>query len=602
MQFILSKENIELANTVTHIMNKEHVQANKDMASKYICHYCIKENNIFGGNLVNDVELFNSFSGDDNTLLKQVDKYCVTGGGKMYIKHILQTPLDTADLLRKRQDIIKNTMCLSPGDSDILKRIRDNENSFLSLFGDNEDTVDDLYRMVYYRSTFTAWLNGDERAITSLNIYSILFSPSIGVLSPIMYFILPYLVLYFKFGIAMPFVTYIKMTFKTMFMTTSGLFGKSGGGIFDNFKYVSYAFSLIFYFQSLFNSVELSSTMYKISKLLTNKVNDVIQFIRDCSLLCSLYWNKDIPKYVFGCDVDVCNADTEFKNISTDPFKLFSNFGSRLKIFKTIKPSSYIPLIQQIYMLDTIWAIKNKVKIDKYSFTEYSEDKSECKMIQLWHPCIPVDIVVKNNVTLGGKSDTRSMILTGPNAGGKSTLIKAILSNVLFSQTLTISASQRTLITPFHIIHSQINIPDCKGKESLFEAEMYRSKESIDMLKDCQGPSLIVMDEIFNSTNPVEGIAGAYAIAKTIGAHESNITIISTHYLYLTKLAKNIKSFSNYKMGVNISDDNDITFPYKLSKGVCKQFIALELLRKNGFDTNLIEDAIEIKKQLTSKK
>jgi len=156
-------------------------------------------------------------------------------------------------------------------------------------------------------------------------------------------------------------------------------------------------------------------------------------------------------------------------------------------------------------------------------------------------------------------------------------------------------------MTPFHLIHSQINIPDCKGKESLFEAEMHRSKNSIDMLNKCQGPSLIIMDEIFNSTNPIEGISGAYAIAKSIGSFKSNLTIICTHYLYLTNLSKELKHFENFKMSVEINKD-DIKFPYKLSKGVCTQFIALELLKKNGFDEDLIKNAIEIKEKISNKK
>lgn len=601
MQFVLSKENMELSSTVSGMGQNMCTLENQDLASQFICHKCNKENSIYGGNLTSDVELFNSFSGDDNTLFKQVNSHCITGGSKVYLKYLLQSPLKDCESLTKRQTLIKNAQTISAEHMDVMKRIKENENSFLSMFGEEEETIKDVYKMVYYRSTFTSWLNGDEFALTSLNIYSILFSPTIGVMSPIMYFVLPYLVLYFKLGVCMPFTAYIQMTFKTMFMTTSGIFGKSGGGVFDNFKYVSYAFSLIFYFQSMFNSVELSSTMYKISKLLTNKINNIIHFIRDCKLIVDQHWNTNISSDVFGCDLDNSNADTCFKNVSTEPFSLMSNFGSRLKIFKNIKPEAYVSLVQKVYMLDTMWAIKNKVKLDKYSYTSFTTSEAECNMVQLWHPCIDVEKVVPNNFKLGGSGDSRNMIITGPNAGGKSTLIKSILSNVLFSQTLTISAAKSSTISPFHLIHSQINIPDCKGKESLFEAEMHRSKESIDLLKKCKGPSLIVMDEIFNSTNPTEGISGAYAIAKKIGTFKSNITIISTHYLYLTKLATRLKHFTNYKMGVDQTGD-EIKFPYKLTKGVCKQFIALELLKKNGFDAKIIEDAIEIKKILTTKK
>jgi len=67
MQFVLSKENMELASTVNGIVQKTCSLENQNLASQYICHKCNKENNVYGGNLTNDVELFKSFSGGDNT-------------------------------------------------------------------------------------------------------------------------------------------------------------------------------------------------------------------------------------------------------------------------------------------------------------------------------------------------------------------------------------------------------------------------------------------------------------------------------------------------------------------------------------------------------
>lgn len=407
---------------------------------------------------------------------------------------------------------------------------------------------------------------------------------------------MPYMVIIYKFKIKISFKTYMKLTFKTMFMSTSSIFGSSGGFI-DNFKYVSFGFSLLFYFQSLFNGLHVSSTMYKISSLLTEKINGFLNFISDCKYIRDKYWIDEISPHVFNCSINIKKDIELFQDISTEKFKLFSNFGSRLKIFKDIKKEDYIPLVQQVYMIDAIRSIQSLECVNKYTYTTFIEGSSpECHMIKIKHPCLDKNIV-ENDVHLGGK-DARNVIITGPNAGGKSTLIKSLLSNVFLSQTLTICASKKASMTPFSLIHSQINIPDCKGKESLFEAEMHRSKESIEMIEKCNGLSLVVMDEIFNSTNPVEGISGAYAIAKKIGSNKDTLMIVCTHYLYLTNLSSEFDYFTNYKMSAKVKEDR-IEFPYKLKKGICKQFIALELLKKNGFDKSIIDDAIEIKKLFT---
>ncbi len=552
MQYLLSKENIEFKNTINEIESFNNYDNdnnddnnNVDLAYKYICHKHENINDIFGCNLLNDIELFTTFSNNDNddTLFKQLSNYITTGGGKCYLKYLLLQPLCDQRLLVKRQQTIMSTKSISLEDMKILQEIKENEKTFLWLFTEQEETISDIYKLVYYRSTFTSWLNGDAYALTGLNLYSILISPSIGILSPIFYFVVPYLVLYFRFKIRISFLQYIQTSFQTMFLSTSMIFGKTGG-IFDNFKYISYAFSLIFYFQSLLNSVEMSTTMYKISKLLTNKINSIIEFIQKCKTLVDKYWKDEIPENVFGCKINNNgNVNKYFENTTTEPFSIFSNFGSKLQIFKNIVPTDYIPLAQKLYMLDTIWTIKEKVEKDQYTYTTFTNGRVKCEMTQFRHPCIPIEKVINNDISLGGKSKTRNIIITGPNAGGKSTLIKSILSNTVISQTLTIAAAKKYVMTPFHLIHSQINIPDCKGKESLFEAEMHRSKNSIDMLNKCQGPSLIIMDEIFNSTNPIEGISGAYAIAKSIGSFKSNLTIICTHYLYLTNLSKELKHF-----------------------------------------------------------
>lgn len=557
----------------------------------------------YGGNLVHDIEMFQTFSGEaSDTLFNQINAHCYTGGSMAYIRRMLKRPLYKKDALRARQDMIRSVDDLAEAHGAIMARIGANESSFLWLFTEHDEAVQDIYQMVFYRSWLTSWLNGNERAVTGLNVYTILVSPTIGIMSPVMYFIVPYLILRFKMGYDVSFGTYANIAFKAMFASTTGVFGSKGAGVYDKVKFISYGFSMLFYFQSLFNSFELSTMAYKISSLLTSKVNKIVQFIRDCKLITDCYWKPMIPAKVFECDMLITHKQPPyFDDVSLDPFSVFSNFGSRLKVFKEIKPKDYVSLVQKMYMLDAIWAIKAKVSKDDYCYTQFDGGPPLLKMTGLWHPCIGKDKAVQNDVSLGGGGDHMNMMITGPNAGGKSTLIKAVLSNVVTSQTLTIAASKGVEMTPFQIIHSQINVPDCKGKESLFEAEMNRCRDSLEMLSSCEGPSITVMDEIFNSTNPVEGVSGAYAVAKRLGMCKSNISIISTHYMYLTKLCKEEPSFRNYKMGVRIKKNGDIAFPYKLSPGVSTQYIALELLRKNGFHKDLIDDALRIKSILLNK-
>ena len=128
---------------------------------------------------------------------------------------------------------------------------------------------------------------------------------------------------------------------------------------------------------------------------------------------------------------------------------------------------------------------------------------------------------------------------------------------------------------------------------------MHRARDHIRKLNELSKHkfSFIVMDEIFNSTNPQEGISGAYAIAEKLANFKNSVSIITTHFTYLTNLENN-NSFKNYKIPIKRDGDENIVYPYKLKSGVSNQYIALELLRNKGFDNDLVDNAENICKNL----
>ena len=83
----------------------------------------------------------------------------------------------------------------------------------------------------------------------------------------------------------------------------------------------------------------------------------------------------------------------------------------------------------------------------------------------------------------------------------KATFIKSIATNLILSQTIGLSSAEELTITPFNLIDTYLHIPDVKGSTSLFETEMLRSKEYINRIKEAEGKSFVIMDELFSSTN-----------------------------------------------------------------------------------------------------
>ena len=134
---------------------------------------------------------------------------------------------------------------------------------------------------------------------------------------------------------------------------------------------------------------------------------------------------------------------------------------------------------------------------DNYCFSEYLEsDVPKLELNEIWHPYINLDSRVENSISTD--VEYPNIIITGPNAGGKSTFIKSVTLSIIFSQTLGISMGKEVKLTPFTLVNTYLNIPDVKGKESLFEAEMHRARDHLSLLDklDKNEFSFLIMDEI----------------------------------------------------------------------------------------------------------
>ena len=165
----------------------------------------------------------------------------------------------------------------------------------------------------------------------------------------------------------------------------------------------------------------------------------------------------------------------------------------------------------------------------------------------------------------------KHVVLTGSNASGKSTVLKTLLLNVLLAQSWGIASARRMRWTPFASIRGYLHTVDDCGRESLFQAQIRRIEAFIVEARAAQataqavvqaqatapstpapGPSLLVVDEILNSTNPIEAMLLSYQYARIVGKEltPNARMVMTTHYPVLTTLAtKYPTQFANWAMG-----------------------------------------------------
>jgi len=140
--------------------------------------------------------------------------------------------------------------------------------------------------------------------------------------------------------------------------------------------------------------------------------------------------------------------------------------------------------------------------------------------------------VVKNDIVLDKK-----LIITGPNAAGKTTIIKTTLFNILLSQQLGYGVYKTATIVPYHFLHCYLNIPDTSGRDSLFQAESRRCKEILDCITTHASKRHFgIFDELYSGTNPYEAVASAYGYIRYISEMKNVDFMLTTHYIHLCEL------------------------------------------------------------------
>ena len=164
----------------------------------------------------------------------------------------------------------------------------------------------------------------------------------------------------------------------------------------------------------------------------------------------------------------------------------------------------------------------------------------------------------------------KNMIITGPNASGKTTTLKSALINILLSQQIGFGCFESLYLHPYDNFHCYLNIPDTSGRDSLFQAEARQCKEIIDCINlEEKETNFCIFDELYSGTNPEEAVSSAKGFLQYIVKMDNVTCLLTTHYTKLCKkLAKN-KRIQNFNM-MTVKKNDNFEYTYKLVEGISK--------------------------------
>jgi DNA mismatch repair protein MutS len=252
--------------------------------------------------------------------------------------------------------------------------------------------------------------------------------------------------------------------------------------------------------------------------------------------------------------------------------------------------------------IDVLCALAEIAVYQGYCRPQITEGR-EITIIDGRHPVVeqslPAGFFVPNSTTLGNSSPIPPspdlIILTGPNASGKSCYLRQVGLIQLMAQVGSFVPARSASLGICDRIFTRVGaVDDLATGQSTFMVEM---NETANILNHATTRSLVLLDEIGRGTATFDGLSIAWAVAEHLATEVIARTIFATHYHELNELASLLPNVANYQVTVKEMPDQ-IIFLHKVQPGGADRSYGIEAGRLAGLPASVIQRAKQVMTQI----
>ena len=467
----------------------------------------------------------------------------------------------------------------------------------------NELKLEAGFREKYYYIEWEAgeFLNRSEVFLQFISIYN-LFSPIFSLFVPVIIMILPFFVLKMK-GLPLTINDYITVL-KTVAETNAigKLFTVNFSEITAQeqvYIFVSAAFYVFSIYQNVMVCVRFNNNM----RIIHNHFRDLQLYLDNtlASMGNYLKYSAGLPTHE-GFNNHLVNRMTVLEKINKNIKSIseysvynigkFKEIGRIFKYFYELHTDKdYDDAIMYSLgfngYLDCLNGLQTNIIERKMNYASFITDTKKTVFNKSYYACLKNEKPVKNTIKL-----KNNIIITGPNASGKTTVLKSTLINIILTQQFGCGFYDSAKIAPFKYLHCYLNIPDTSGRDSLFQAEARRCKEILDTISaNKKDAHFCAFDELYSGTNPEEAETSASAFMMYLQKYKNVSSLLTTHFVKVCKKLDKIPGIQNCKMMAE-KIENKIKYSYKLTKGISDIKGGINILTDMNYPKEIIDNTV----------